>query len=54
LEIKIGIDNREGKDIPGEKYVLQKFTDDEIKILNATLEEACEELFFTELFEEWL
>jgi peptidyl-tRNA hydrolase, PTH1 family len=52
--VRIGIENRENKEIPGEEYVLQRFTKEEQEIVGATLVMACEELLFTELFEEWM
>jgi PTH1 family peptidyl-tRNA hydrolase len=52
--VRIGIENRENKEIPGEEYVLQRFTKEEQEIVGATLVTACEELLFTEPFEEWI
>ena len=52
--VRLGIDNREGKDIPGEEYVLERFKKEEREILNGAIIEACEELLFTELFEKWI
>lgn len=38
--IRIGVDTREGeRDMPGEKYVLQKFSEDELKKIKATIEQ---------------
>ena len=37
--LRIGIDNRKGKRIDGEKYVLQKFTQDEYEQLQTTFQE---------------
>lgn len=53
--VRLGIDNREeGDNTPGEEYVLQRFTKEELGILKSVCVEACEELLFTELFEKWL
>lgn len=52
--VRIGIENREDVKIPGEKYVLQRFSKEEKEIVNETMVRACEELLFTELFEQWL
>lgn len=52
--VRIGIENREERNIPGEEYVLQKFSKEEKAILGETLVEACEELLFTELFAKWI
>jgi len=53
--VRIGIDNRdESYKIPGEEYVLKKFSKEELEIVKATCVRACEELMFTELFEKWL
>ena len=52
--VRIGIENRENRNIPGEDYVLGKFSKEEMAILGETLIEACEELLFTELFEKWI
>lgn len=42
--LRIGVDNRVGKKIPTEKYVLGKFTSMELKILMKILEKAVSEL----------
>ncbi len=42
--LRIGIENREGKKIETEKYVLGKFMDKELKILKKTLEKSANEL----------
>lgn len=52
--VRLGIDNRQGKDIPGEEYVLKRFSKEEREILNGAIIEACEDLTFTELFEKWI
>jgi PTH1 family peptidyl-tRNA hydrolase len=52
--VRIGIDNRQGKAIPGEEYVLKRFSKEEREILNIAIVEACEELLLTELFETWI
>lgn len=52
--VRIGIENRENKNVPGEAYVLERFNKDEKEIINATIVKACEELLFTELFERWI
>lgn len=53
--VRIGIDNREeGDRTPGEDYVLQRFSKEELDILKSVCMEASEELLFTELFEEWI
>lgn len=52
--VRIGIENRESKEIPGEKYVLKRFSKEEREIAKAAILEACEELLFTELFEKWI
>jgi len=53
--VRIGVDNRdESNKIPGEEYVLQRFSKEETEILKSTCVEACEELLFTEVFEKWI
>lgn len=52
--VRIGIDNRDNKKIPGEEYVLKRFSKEEIEIVKGAMLEACEDLLFTELFEKWL
>ena len=52
--VRIGIENRDGKDIPGEEYVLKRFSKEEREIVNGAIIEACEDLLFTELFEKWI
>ncbi len=43
--VRIGVDNREvGNRIPGEEYVLQNFSDEEVDILDKVLEEATNEV----------
>jgi len=54
LRVRIGIENRGDKKIPGEKYVLERFTKEEITILRETLIVACEELLLTDIFEKWI
>lgn len=43
--VRIGVDNRRPDDrTPGEEYVLQDFTDEERKVLDNVIEEACKKL----------
>ena len=42
--VRIGVDNRMGDKTPGEEYVLEDFTGEEKKILEAVLEEICKKL----------
>ena len=45
FKIRIGVDNRDQFNrIPGEAYVLQKFTDEELKILKSVFEKIAQEL----------
>lgn len=52
--VRIGIENRDYKEIPGEEYVLKRFNKKEKEIVKGAMLEACEELLFTELFEKWI
>ena len=45
LRIRLGVENREGKDIAGEKYVLMDLTEDEKVSLNEAIDLAIKELF---------
>lgn len=46
--IRIGVDNRDPEDrISGEDYVLQDFNDEERRILDRVIEEACKKLVIT-------
>ena len=45
LRVRIGVDNRNGRDIPGEKYVLMNFTEDEKVSLFEAIDSAFKELF---------
>ncbi len=46
--VRIGVDNRDPlARIPGEAYVLQEFSPDELKVLNETIEKVQVELFKT-------
>ncbi len=43
--VRIGVDNRDPKNrIPGEKYVLENFTDEERKIIDNVIDEICKKL----------
>ena len=43
--VRIGVDNRKADDrIPGEEYVLQNFSDEEVGVLDKVLEEATNEV----------
>ncbi len=44
LSVRVGIDNREGVDIPGEKYVLKKYSEDELEILGKVISESTRKL----------
>jgi peptidyl-tRNA hydrolase len=44
LRVRIGVENRENRNIPGEDYVLRKYTPPELDILTRTIKQACEEL----------
>lgn len=46
LTVRIGIDNRENENIPGEDYVLRKYTDEEVEVLDQTISEAIKKLRF--------
>ncbi len=53
--VRIGIENREEKtQIPGEKYVIQRFSKEEMEVLNSVFVEATEQLLCFEIFERWL
>ena len=54
LRVRIGIENRESREIPGEEYVLKRFTKEERVILNDALLKACEELLTKDIFERWI
>ncbi|MCD4811563.1 aminoacyl-tRNA hydrolase [bacterium] len=54
LRVRIGIENRGDRQIPGEKYVLERFTQEEMVILKEGLVGACEELLLTDIFEKWI
>jgi PTH1 family peptidyl-tRNA hydrolase len=43
--VRVGVDNRNPEDrISGEEYVLQDFTEEELKILSPVIEEICKKL----------
>ncbi|MBL7036703.1 aminoacyl-tRNA hydrolase [Candidatus Microgenomates bacterium] len=43
--VRVGVENRvEDKRIPGEKYVLQDFTDEEKKVLEEVIKQICKKL----------
>ncbi len=44
LRVRIGVENRRGQRIPGEAYVLQDFTDEEISLLAPVLHQIHERL----------
>jgi len=46
LTVRIGIDNRENSEIPGEDYVLRKYTKEELQILDESISEAIKKLRF--------
>ncbi len=48
--IRIGVDNRDPENrIPGDKYVLEDFTEEEKRIINWTLQKICHEELFENL-----
>lgn len=47
LRVRIGIENREGRTIPGEDYVLQKYSEDELTTLKECVHESVQELLST-------
>ena len=47
LRVRIGIENRGERKIPGEDYVLQKYSDEELDTLKVTIEESIQELLST-------
>lgn len=43
--VRVGVENRDGENrIPGEKYVLQDFSDDEKEILEGVIKQICKKL----------
>ena len=46
LTVRIGIDNREDGNIPGEDYVLRKYTPEELETLDESISEAIKKLRF--------
>jgi peptidyl-tRNA hydrolase, PTH1 family len=40
LSVRIGIDNRENENIPGEDYVLREYSDEELEILDKAIAES--------------
>ncbi len=46
LTVRIGIDNRGDVSIPGEDYVLKKYTDDELQTLDEAISDAIKNLRF--------
>ncbi len=46
LTVRIGIDNRENSNIPGEDYVLREYTQEELKILDKSILQAIKKLRF--------
>ncbi len=47
LTVRIGIDNREDKDIPGEDYVLKKYSKEELETLDEAILESIKKLRFS-------
>lgn len=47
LRVRIGIENRGERKIPGEDYVLQKYTEEELDTLKVAIEESIQELLST-------
>lgn len=45
LRVRLGIENRINMNIPGEEYVISKYTDQELITLNEEIAEACKDLF---------
>lgn len=44
LRVRVGVDNRVGERTPGERYVLEDFTDEERVILDGVIEKIVDEL----------
>ena len=44
LSIRLGVDNRQGVDIPGEDYVLKKYSNEEIEALDSVISESIRKL----------
>lgn len=44
LRVRIGVDNRQGIDIPGDKYVLKKYNDIEINMLRDVCKSVCKDI----------
>ena len=47
LRVRVGIENRGERKIPGEEYVLQKYSQEEIDTLKVTIEESIQDLLST-------
>lgn len=46
LTVRLGIDNREDSSIPGEDYVLKKYSDEELETLDKAISESIKKLRF--------
>ncbi len=44
LSVRLGIDNRQGVDIPGEDYVLKKYSEEELALLDEAISESIRKL----------
>lgn len=44
LRVRIGVENRNNRNIPGEEYVLQKYSKEEYQLLLETIQDAIKEL----------
>jgi len=44
LRVRIGVDNRNGIDIPGDRYVLKKYDDTEVNILRNICQSICKDI----------
>jgi PTH1 family peptidyl-tRNA hydrolase len=45
--LRIGVENRQGKEIPGVKYNMQKFSEDELVVLNKAFDESVGKLYLS-------
>lgn len=54
VRVRLGIENRKNKNIPGDTYVLERFNKDELDILKAACIKACEELVTMDIFQDWI
>ena len=47
LTVRIGVDNRQGSNIPGEDYVLSKYNKEELEMLDESISEAIKKMRFS-------